>query len=109
MEMIEIVGYLPTSAKNAKHSTARQMESVVRGMAEENGGKLVSFEVPKEGTALLMVMGEAAQQFIVREFKRLADAVVQQIPALDVYRERNKRAQGKADRMRELPAKRKVK
>ena len=107
MEMIEIAGYLPTSAKTIKHSTARQMESVVRAMAEENGGKLVSFEVPNPGTALLMVMGESAQQFIVREFKRLADAVVRQISALDVHRERNKRAQGKVDHMRELAANRK--
>jgi hypothetical protein len=107
MEMIEIAGYLPTSAKTVKHSTARQLETVVRAMAEDNGGKLVSFEVPKPGTALLMVMGEAAHQFIIREFKRITDAAVRQIPALDVYRERNKRAQKKSDHMRELAAMRK--
>jgi hypothetical protein len=105
--MIEIAGYLPTSAKTVKHSTARQMETVVRAMAEENGGKLVSFEVPKPGTALLMVMGEPAQQLIVKEFKRLADAVVREISALDVHRERNKRAQGKVDNMRAQAANRK--
>jgi hypothetical protein len=92
MDMIEIKGYLPTSARTAKHSNARQMESVVREMAEENGGKLVSFEVPDEGTALLMVIGEAAQQFIIKEFKRIEGALVRQIPALDVYRERNKQS-----------------
>ena len=107
MEMIEIAGYLPTSVTTVKHARARQMETVVCAMAEENGGKVVSFEVPKPGTALLMVMGESAQQLIVREFKRLEDAVVRQISALDVHRERNKRAQGKVDHMRELAANRK--
>jgi hypothetical protein len=109
MEMIEIAGYLPTGATTVKHSTAKQMEIVVRGMAEENGGKVVSFEITKPGTALLMVMGEAAQQLIVKEFKRLQDAVVTQISALDVHRERNKRSQERADRMRAQAAKRKEK
>ena len=105
MEMIQIEGYLPTSAKTAKHSTAKQMEIVVRGMAEENGGKLVSLEVPEPGTALLMVAGEAAQQFIIREFKRIEGAIVRQIPALDVYRERNKKSQKRSDRSTERAAK----
>jgi hypothetical protein len=56
-----------------------------------------------------MVMGDVAQQFIVREFKRIADAVVRQIPALDVYRERNIRAQDRSDKQRELAKQRKQK
>ncbi len=107
MEMIEIAGYLPTSATTVRHSTAKQMDIVVRGMAEESSGKVLSFEVTKPGTALLMVVGEAAQQLIVKEFRRLQDVVVTQIPALDVHRERNKRSQERADRMRAQAAKRK--
>lgn len=100
MEMLEIAGFLPDTAKNMKHRSARDMEQVVRGMAESNGGKVQSFEVTKPGTALLFVIGDAAIQFIVKEFKMLHDVTVSLVPALGVHLARNQKVQKKADRMR---------
>ena len=100
MEMIEISGFLPDTAKNTKHRSARDMEQVVRGMAESNGGKVQSFEVTKPGTALLFVIGDQAMQFIMKEFKQLQNVTVSLVPALGVHLARNKKVQEKADRLR---------
>ena len=100
MEMIEIAGFLPDTAKNLKHRSARDMEQVVRGMAESNGGKVQSFEVSKPGTALIFVIGDPALQFIMKEFKSLPDVTVSLVPALGVHLARNQKVQEKADRMR---------
>ena len=100
MEMIEISGFLPDTAKNMKHRSARDMEQVVRGMAESNGGKVQSFELTKPGTALLFVIGDQAIQFIMKEFKTLPNVTVSLIPALGVHLARNQKVQEKADRLR---------
>ena len=100
MEMIEIAGFLPDTAKNMKHRSACDMEQVVRGMAEANGGKVQSFEVTKPGTALLFVIGDQAMQFIMKEFKTLRNVTVSLIPALGVHQARNQKVQEKADRLR---------
>jgi hypothetical protein len=100
MEMIEISGFLPDTAKNVKHRSARDMEQVVRGMAESNGGKVQSFEVTKPGTALLFVFGDQSMQFIMKEFKLLQNVTVSLVPALGVHLAKNKKVQEKADHMR---------
>ena len=100
-EMIEVSGFLPDTAKNMKHRTAREMEQVVRGLAESSGGKVQSFEISKPGTALLFVIGDQAVQLIMKEFKALQHVTVSLVPALEVHLAKNKKVQEKANRMRD--------
>ncbi len=106
MEMISVAGYLPDSVKKSKHKTAINMEKMVRVMAESNEGTLSSFEVSKPGTALLLVIGDVARQAIIREFKRLENVVVAEVPALTVQMEKNQKEQERANKMREAFKKR---
>jgi len=105
MELIEIAGYLPDTVKKATHKTAAKMEQFVQVLAEENAGKLSSFEISNPGTALLFVVGDQAKQAIIREFKKLQNVVVQELSALAVQRERNKKEQERANNQRAALAK----
>lgn len=106
MEVIEIAGYLSDSVRKAKHKSAANMERDVRVIAEANDGKLASFEISKPGTALMFVIGDQAKQAVIREFKRLTDVIVSELPALTVQQEKNKKEQDRANRMRAAAAKR---
>ncbi len=97
MDKIAIAGHLPTSVRSATHKSAVDMMQIVKAIAEANEGKLESFEISKPGTALLFVVGDAARQAIIREFKKLEGVVVEEVSALELQRVQNKKLQQRSD------------
>lgn len=100
MMMIDISKFMPDSAKSLKHASAVSLRLLVENIAEANGGKLISFEIPKPGTARVMVSGDAAHQAIIREFKKHSGVQVSEVDAIDVEADKNRKRQLKADKAR---------
>ena len=100
MKVIKLKRYLPDTARGPNHKSSQKLERFVKDLAESNEGKLDSFEVAENGTALLFVLGDKAIDFIVKEFERMPDVEIETLSPAQVYREQNIAIQQRAEKMR---------
>ncbi len=105
MDMLQIKGFLPDTAKNAEHPRAMQLKQLVETAAAENDSQLISFEV-EDGIATFQVKGDNPTQVIIEQFKKLDGVDVKTLSAFEAQLQRNKAAQAKVDKMRENKKKR---
>ncbi|MEO8168860.1 MAG: hypothetical protein ABI623_11480 [bacterium] len=94
MDMLEIKGFLPDTAKNAEDRSAIDLRGAIEAMIDGKG-KLQTFEV-SSGVAFVTIQGESAKAAVMAELQRETGVTVTQSSALARQLEKNKKRQEKS-------------
>ena len=97
MKIIEIAGYLPSTAANAEHSSSVRMQQLLEGMATEHNSSVTMFRV-SDGTAYFGIADNDAMHAVAESFKNEPDVKVSETTMLSLDRELNRRMQQKAEK-----------
>lgn len=100
MNLIQVKGALPTSTKSANEPLAVGLKTLLENMAKADGAEVTTFEV-KNGVAKISFSTDAAADKATTQLRNQDGVEVTALNALAELLEKTKKAQERADKMRE--------